>query len=65
MCLRRRILMNRTIDENSMFEMLDAAQVESRRRPNRKSEEPVKDDAINHKSWATIQVHSTDGRCSE
>ena len=31
----------------------------------RKSEEPGEDDATYHKSWATIQVHSTDGRCSE
>ena len=31
----------------------------------RKSEGPGEDDAIYHKSWATIQVHSTDGRCSE
>jgi hypothetical protein len=31
----------------------------------RKSEEPVTDDAIYHKSGTTIQVHSTDGRCSE
>ena len=36
MFLRRRILVvNRTIAQHSMFEMLDAAQVESRRRAKR------------------------------
>jgi len=44
MCLRRRILMmNHTIDEHSMFEMLDAAQVESRRRAAETGQVPKAD----------------------
>jgi hypothetical protein len=31
----------------------------------RKPEGLVKDDGIYHKSWTAIQIHSTDGRCSE